>query len=113
MKKLGIVLICIMLLALISIASAAPAPNKGTDVSAQKAADVAKANANANAAFNRIASAPTVGIADCVYAIYYETESDYENDINGILMGPIIPPNSPDGFIVTGVLVVCGEVTFG
>lgn len=113
MRKLTLVLICVALSIMISVASAAPAQNKGSDISAQKAADVAKANANANAAFNRIASKPTVGIADCIYAIYYETESDYENDLNGILMGPIISPNSPDGFMVTGVLYICGEVQFG
>jgi hypothetical protein len=52
-KKLILVLICIALLVLIPAASAAPAQNKGSDVSTQKAADVAKQNANENAAFNR------------------------------------------------------------
>ena len=45
--------IAVALLLSIDIATAAPAPNKGSDVSAQKAADMAKQNANENAAFNR------------------------------------------------------------
>jgi len=114
MEKPSIIwLIAVFLLLSMSIVFAGVAPNKGSEVSAQKASVTAKAKANVNAAFNRIAPKHIVGIADCIYAIYYPTDSDYENDVNGVLMGPIISPNSPDGFVIDGVLVVCGEVTFG